>query len=270
VVVPARPSTSYLHLGELSSARQPQRPVAVTGIIPLMTALLRVGHKGADLIEPGNTRASFDAALAHGVDMIELDVLPERGGDRRLLLAHDYEDAAKRVPLTLDEGLSHLASERFAGVGFIIDLKLPGYELAVLDGLQRHGLERRALVSTMFRDSLAVLRAADRAMRLGWSVPRVRRDYTKSPFLAVPALVALRGMRLVLPRRARAAIEGGVCDAVLAHWRLVSPALVKTVKRAGGELYVWTVDEAPRIQALRELGVTGVITNDPRLFEALA
>jgi hypothetical protein len=38
----------------------------------------RVGHKGADLIEPGNTLASFDAALAHGVDMIELDVLPER------------------------------------------------------------------------------------------------------------------------------------------------------------------------------------------------
>ena len=40
--------------------------------------MLRIGHKGADLIEPGNTLASFDAALAHGVDMIELDVLPER------------------------------------------------------------------------------------------------------------------------------------------------------------------------------------------------
>jgi glycerophosphoryl diester phosphodiesterase len=61
-----------------------------------------------------------------------------------------------------------------------------------------------------------------------------------------------------------------VCDALLAHWRLVSPALVAAVKSAGGELYAWTVDEAPRIEALRTLGVTGVITNDPRLFEALA
>ena len=43
----------------------------------------RVGHKGADLIEPGNTLASFDAALAHGVDMIELDVLPERPPSER-------------------------------------------------------------------------------------------------------------------------------------------------------------------------------------------
>jgi glycerophosphoryl diester phosphodiesterase len=235
-----------------------------------MTALLRVGHKGADLIEPGNTRPSFDAALAHGVDMIELDVLPERGGERRLLLAHDYEDAAKRAPLTLDEGLAHLASERFAAVAFIIDLKLPGYEQAVVEGLARHGLERRALVSTMFKESLTALRSARREVRIGWSVPRARRDYTRSPFLALPALGALRIMRVVLPRQARTAIETGLCDALLAHWRLVSPALVDAVKRAGGELYAWTVDEAPRIEALRALGVTGVITNDPRLFEARA
>ena len=35
----------------------------------------RVGHKGADHIAPGNTLASFDAALAAGVDMVEFDVL---------------------------------------------------------------------------------------------------------------------------------------------------------------------------------------------------
>jgi len=235
-----------------------------------MTALRRVGHKGADLIEPGNTPPSFDAALAHGVDMIELDVLPERGGERRLLLAHDYEDAAERTPLTLEEGFSYLASDRFEGVEFIVDLKLPGYEAAILEALRSHGLERRSIVSTMFRDSLAVMRKADRDLRLGWSVPRVRRDYTRSPFLALPALAALRVMRVLLPSRARVAIEGGACDALLAHWRLVTPRLVDAVKQAGGELYVWTVDEALRINALRELGVTGVITNDPRLFAEAA
>ncbi len=108
----------------------------------MIDGVRRVGHKGADLIEPGNTRVSFDAALAHGVDMIELDVLPERvPGDRpgsavgRLILAHDYEDAAARVPLTLEEGLAHLASEPFAGIDFIIDLKLPGYEDVVVDAI---------------------------------------------------------------------------------------------------------------------------------------
>jgi glycerophosphoryl diester phosphodiesterase len=234
-----------------------------------MAALRRVGHKGADLIEPGNTRASFDAALSHGVDMIELDVLPERAGNG-LVLAHDYEDAERRRPLTLDEGLSHLASEPFAAIELIVDLKLPGYELAVLEALERHGLAQRSLVSTMYRESLARLRTSAPGMKLGWSVPRARRDYTRSPLMVGPAIAALRAMRMVRPRRARAAIETGVCDALLAHWRLVTPRLVAAVKRAGGELYVWTVDDGRRIEALRQLGVTGVITNDPRLFATRA
>ena len=58
-------------------ADRPQRRArAQTGRV--VNAVKRVGHKGADLIEPGNTIASFDAALTHGVDMIELDVLPRR------------------------------------------------------------------------------------------------------------------------------------------------------------------------------------------------
>jgi glycerophosphoryl diester phosphodiesterase len=32
---------------------------------------------------------------------------------------------------------------------------------------------------------------------------------------------------------------------------------------------VWTVDELARVRELEELGVTGVITNDPRLFASL-
>jgi glycerophosphoryl diester phosphodiesterase len=227
----------------------------------------RIGHKGADLIEPGNTRASFDAARAHGVDMIELDVLPERTGERRLILAHDYEDAAERTPLTLEEGLSHLASEPFAGIDLIVDLKLPGYEVAVVEALRAAALERRAMISTTYRESLARIREADPELRLAWSVPRARRDYTSSRLLVGPALVALQVMRRTLPKRAGATLRAGLCDAISAHWRLVSRALLTSIEEAGGELYVWTVDHAPRIRELEELGVTGVITNDPRLFE---
>ena len=164
--------------------------------------LLRVGHKGADLIEPGNTPASFDAALAHGVDMIELDVLPERSGGR-LILAHDYGDAGRRRPFSLEDGLAHLASPPFASIGFIVDLKLPGYELRVLDALNEHGLLERSIVSSQFRESLLRIRATGSRVRLGWSVPRARRDYTRSPLLAGPAYAALRLMRIVLPSEGR-------------------------------------------------------------------
>src|SRR5690242_18045642 len=107
-----------------------------------MSAVLRIGHKGAHHIAPGNTLASFDAALAHGVDMIEFDILPEfqaRPRDGRLVLAHDYSDGVERA-LDLEAGLAHLASLPFAGVRLDVDLKLPGYEDRVVAALRAHGL----------------------------------------------------------------------------------------------------------------------------------
>ena len=65
---------------------------------------------------------------------------------------------------------------------------------------------------------------------------------------------------------AAAAVRSRRCDALMVQWRLVSAKLVDAVLGAGGELYVWTVDDLEQIRWLVGLGVTGVITNDPRLF----
>ncbi len=229
----------------------------------------RVGHKGADLIVPGNTRASFDAALEAGVDMIEFDVLREEGSDR-LILAHDLLDAAARDPETLDQGLGHLTDSPFAQVELDVDLKAPGYELRVVEALRGHDLIERTLISSQYRASLALIRAAEPRLRLGWSVPRLRRDPFRSRLLVPGALAGLLALREALPARAAGAIRGGAIDALMAHWRLVTPRLVRSVTRAGGELYVWTVDELPRLQSLADLGVSGLISNDPRLFAELS
>ena len=227
----------------------------------------RIGHKGADLIVPGNTPASFDAALEHGVDMIEFDVLPENEHepDRgRLLLAHDF-DHLVGAP-TLDEGLAHLAGTPFSHVDLDVDLKLPGYEARVVEALQRYDLVERTLISTMWMRSLIVIRELEPRLRLGWSVPRLRNDPTQSWLTKLPAYAAAAYVRAKLPSSAKAHISAGRCDAVMSHWRLVTPRLVRAIKEAGGELYVWTVDDGRRIGRLEKLGVTGVITNDPRLF----
>jgi glycerophosphoryl diester phosphodiesterase len=227
----------------------------------------RVGHKGAAHIEPGNTLASFDVALRHGVDMIELDVLSEHtDGSGRLLVAHDYEDMTERTPLSFESALEHLSGDGFAGIEFDVDVKLPGYELRVLQSLRDFGLVDRTLISGMFPSALARIRAAEPSLRLGWSVPRVRRDYTTDLLTAIPALAVLTGYRAALPRRARAALKDGRFDAIMAHWRVVSPALVRAVAEGGGELYVWTVDDSRMIDKLTRMGVDGIITNDPRLF----
>jgi glycerophosphoryl diester phosphodiesterase len=234
-----------------------------------MPAVRRIGHKGADHIAPGNTPASFDAALAHGVDMIEFDVLPQDVDDRErtpLRLAHDYSHDVERAP-TLDEGLGHLAGEAFSGVELDVELKLPGYEARVVEALRTHGLLERALVTTQWMRSLVKLRELEPALRLGWSVPRVKRDYTQNLLYAAPAYTLLLYARRRLPGVAAGHIAAGRCDAVMCHFKLVTPALLEAVQGAGGELYVWTVDDARRIRELEQLGVTGVITNDPRLFQ---
>jgi glycerophosphoryl diester phosphodiesterase len=230
-----------------------------------MPGVIRVGHKGADHVAPGNTIESFEAALSHGVDMIEFDVLRTRDG--RLVLAHDWEDAEGRECLTLEQGLDHFAGEAYSAVELDVDLKLPGYERQVVDGLSQRGLIERSIVSTQYEESLAALGELAPGMRRGWSVPRVRRDYTKTA-LALPAYAVARWWRARLPGRAAALLRSGGCEAIMSHRLLVSARLVRAVHAAGGELYVWTVDDARRIAALEALGVDGVITNDPRLFDA--
>jgi glycerophosphoryl diester phosphodiesterase len=228
----------------------------------------RIGHKGADHIAPGNTTASFDAALAHGCDMVEFDVLPERvDGTGALLLAHDYRDAQRRTPLTLEEGLDHLCTKAFAGVELNVDLKLPGYEERVIAALRERDLESRVLISTMEVESLPVVRAASPAVRLGWSVPKVKRNYLAHRATRPLALATVQLLRRTVPRAVARAMRAREIDAAMSHFSLVTPHFVRTVQRAGGELYVWTVDDAERIRRFERMGVAGVITNDPRLFD---
>ncbi len=225
----------------------------------------RVGHKGADLIAPGNTFESFEAALDKGVHMIEFDVLP--ASDGRLVLAHDPVDAATREPLvTLEEGLDHFASDAYAGVELDVDLKAPGYEREVAEALAERGLLDRSLVSSTYMRSMDRLGEVMPGVRRGWSVPRAKRDWTRSPL--APAVYGLLLLwRRLLPIQTARLIRAGRIEAVMSHYLLVSPQLVRAVHDAGGEVYVWTVDEPKRIELLTSMGVDGVITNDPRLFD---
>jgi glycerophosphoryl diester phosphodiesterase len=227
-------------------------------------ALLRVGHKGADAIVPGNTTESFAEALRCGVDVIEFDVIREIGTGR-LVLAHDPHDASTREVQTLEEAVGWFAAT--SGVELDVDLKAPGYELPVLEALRGAGLVERTLVSSQFRESLALLRDAEPALRLGWSVPKLRRDPFRSRVILVPVMGAMAVYREVLPRWAAAEIRSGAVDALMAHWRLVTRRLIRAVHGAGGLLYVWTVDDPAQIARLERLGVDAVITNDPRLLQ---
>ena len=134
--------------------------------------------------------------------MIEFDVLPENQHEPdkgRLLLAHDYEhvDGAP----TLEDGLAHLASSPFDGVELDVDLKLPGYEQRVIDALREHGLVERTLISSNWMRSLITIRELEPKLRLGWSVPRLKKRPDADVADEAPGL---RGRRVRARQAARA------------------------------------------------------------------
>ncbi|MGH2856062.1 MAG: glycerophosphodiester phosphodiesterase [Solirubrobacteraceae bacterium] len=184
----------------------------------------------------------------------------------RLLIAHDRDDLRHGRPLAFVDALAALHELLPPHAGLVVDLKAGGYEREVVGVLSELELTERTLVSTMLPGSLSALRALAPSLRRGLSVPRASRNYLAHPLTRPAAHLMLAGMRRALPRRAAAAVGSGLAHAIMAHWAVVTPALVAAVSGAGGELYAWTVDDARRARALQALGVTGVISNQADLF----
>ena len=269
---PRRPAVPALRAAGADRRARPGRRQPTDVLVSELPALRRVGHKGADQIAPGNTAASFDAALAarRRHDRVRR---PARGHATARTTPAAARARLRPRPvaaaLTLEEGLAHLASSPFTSVELDVDLKLPGYEARVVEALRAHGLVERALVSSTFMRSLVAVRALEPRLRLGWSVPRARRDYT-----AVAAVDAARRTRWWrgsgggCPPPPREHLTAGRCDAIMAHWRLVSPRAGAGGRAAPAASCTCGRSTTRRASgALEAMGVTGVITNDPRLFD---
>ncbi|HKG35502.1 MAG TPA: glycerophosphodiester phosphodiesterase [Solirubrobacterales bacterium] len=239
--------------------------------------LRRVGHKGADAIRRGNTLESFEAAVAAGVDMIELDVLWTREGHPRLppqartplVIAHDWEDAAGRDPLTLAQALDAFTRPPLDRIEFDLDLKLAGREDEVVEMLHERDLLPRAMTSGMEVSSIHRLRRLEPALRRGWTFPKITRDWRKKRWARPLVAGGLVTLRRRAPAIARRGIERLEPAAMWVFHPVITRRLVATTRSAGVELIAWTVDDLPTMRRLVDLGVDGICTNDPRLFAQL-
>jgi glycerophosphoryl diester phosphodiesterase len=234
-----------------------------------------VGHKGADLIVPGNTLESFRAAVEAGVDTIEFDVLwlqdahlplEERAP---LVVAHDWADAERRTPLTLTEALDAFLEPPLDKVEIDLDVKLPGREEELVEALRERGLSQRAMISTMELYSLGRILQLAPELRRGWTYPKVTKDWTSKRWAKPALLAALQGMRYRLPGLAAQKLPQMDVSAMWVYHPLVSPRLARICKLAGVELIAWTVDDEKRMRQLVDMGVSGLCSNDPGLFARL-
>jgi len=249
--------------------------------------LLRIGHKGAHAIVPGNTIASFERAVEIGVDVVEFDVLrprtdfdaegdwrraeagPGAPGSDPLVVAHDWGAAARTEPPTLAEALEAFTRPPLDRVEIDLDLKVAGREDEVIAALRDHGLTARAMVSTMEIASSMRVRELAPDLRAGWTFPRATRAWDRKRW-ARPLLVAgVAAMRRRLPALAAKRLPEMGVSAMWVYHPLVTERLAAACDLAGVDLYAWTVDDVARMRELVAIGVDGIVTNDPRLFAEL-
>jgi glycerophosphoryl diester phosphodiesterase len=198
--------------------------------------MMRIGHRGAAALAPENTIASVRAALAVGVDAIEFDVCPG------LIVAHDRG----RPGPALAEFLAELRKLTPRGTKFVVDLKTAGYELDVRDECEHAGLVDRCIFSSADFAALTSLNAIARTSATisagrAWLPPAWR----------TPAVAMYH--------------RSGARDATVRR-DAVTREVVEAVHERKGRVYAWTVNTRRRIDEMRNLGVDGVITDDPRLF----
>jgi glycerophosphoryl diester phosphodiesterase len=235
-----------------------------------------VGHKGADAIVGGNTVGSFEKAVELGVDTIEFDViwLPDSHLplEQRapLVVAHDWEDAERRTPLRLTEALDAFLKPPLDNVEIDLDIKLPGREEEIVTALRERSLVERAMISTMELFSLGRILELEPKLRRGWTYPKVSAgDWPSKPW-AKPAIpVAVRGARFRLPGLAAEQLPKFGVEAMWVYHPMISPRLARICRLAGVELIAWTVDDLGKMRKLLDAGVTGLCSNDPRLFAEL-
>ncbi len=131
-----------------------------------------IGHRGAAGLELQNSRASFLAAIEHGVDMIELDV--RLTSDDKLVVIHDpYTKAMaavnvsvrsktlaqlQKLPLHNGEKLLSLddALKIIGSIPIIIDLKETGCVDELLLVVGRHPKAKISIASRWHQELLAI------------------------------------------------------------------------------------------------------------------
>jgi glycerophosphoryl diester phosphodiesterase len=247
---------------------------------------LRIGHRGAAALEPENTLRSFRAAVAHGVELVEFDVLDLPRGP--LVVAHsdhldevshgaargrvrertleELRDVVPELP-TLEEALRFFVDEA-PRVGLHVDLKLAARVDELVTSIIAHGLADRTVVSSFDADALRAVAAAAPAIRIGYTYPEDRFSVSRRRYLWPAVRAGLSAMRASVPPRIPRMLRRANASALMLQHTLVTPAAVARARSLEASVLAWTVDDPADLERVVAAGVDGVITNDPRIFAA--
>lgn len=223
---------------------------------------------------PENTFASFERAIALGVDAIEIDV--HLTADGEVVVIHDPDlerttdgrgmvgGATLAELKTLDVGVHfgpEFAGQRIPTLGEVLawargkcvmDVEIKGGPWPYV------GLEER-VVELIRRHEMV-----DQTIVISFDHPTVARVKALAPEIAAGTLWSCRPIDPVAVAR-----EAGA-DAILPFWAYCDPETVERAHAAGLSVHPWATSEPEIIEHLIGLGVDSICSNHPdRVIAAL-
>lgn len=217
-----------------------------------------VAHRGGTALGPENMLPTFEKAIALGVDAVELDI--HLTSDRRLVVIHD-ETVERTFPAhsgkiremtfqqTQDVGLPSLEQALRLCQGrcrVLVEIKHPhgaryeGIEQALLDELNNLEMTDQVVVISFDATSLRILRQLAPGIATGYLTSKALQPatlkYDPKPSYSSP------------------------------HFKTVDRAYVDSAHAEGLKVSVWTVNDRPGMERMRDIGCDAITTNDPALL----
>lgn len=233
-------------------------------------APLALAHRGDTKSHPpGNTWAAFESAVELGFRYLETDVQATKDGV--LVLFHDdrLEGVTTGRGAVGDHRWTELADVRYRAGGRVTD-----QGLVPLEELLARWPEVRLNLDAKTEPTVAPLvqiverfEALDRVCLASFdraSIERMRRQAGPDvcTILSRREVAILRGASF-LPMGARVEGRAAQIPVRYRHIPLVDARLVRAAHDAGIDVHVWTVDDPTEMHRLLDLGVDGLISNDP-------
>ena len=241
------------------------------------TSIEIIAHRGGAAIAPENTIAAIEKALDIGAGMIEIDVRQTKDsvvvvlhdgsidrttdgtGDIDDLLFDDLKDVdagdwftgaykGQRIPtleqvLDVVDGKARLLIEVKEG-----HKKYKGIEERIVQAIHDKGAQSWCIVQSFERDVVTRVKAID-------------------PTLTVLQLLVMKvpGLPILIEDSVKIGkLEGYEdIDGIAINHRFINTRRLKKLKEEGLLVYVWTVNSREDMEVMIELGVDGIITDQP-------
>jgi glycerophosphoryl diester phosphodiesterase len=216
-----------------------------------------IGHRGASGSAPENTMQAFALAVEQGADALEFDL--RLSSDGVPVVIHDPtldrttdqtgEVRACTAARLAGLGVPRLVEvlERFRGTPLLIELKVAEVAEAARRLLLEHGAEQRSLIASFLDEALVPFRDG------GFHTSASRRGIASLAFRSMVGLSAP-----LIPDQAYS-----VPDRYKDRIHVPTERFIRSARKAGCPVHVWTVNDPARAVILWKRGASGMITNFP-------